>query len=157
MDPNNIDSLYYNYSRHILKEIKDLRTTGKIGFYPRNKYMYIKTQNKYNLKAFNILNNAGFQLPQNWNKSARPKSHISLVNGFEQDRLLCRDDAYRIYQKYKNVDVEFQIDEVQFNLQWDRKTERSKIVCILTITSKMIADIRSEMKLEESPYFKQHI
>ena len=157
MDPNNIDNLNINYSKQILEAVKGLGTTGKIGYYPRNKYLYIKTQDEYNLNAFGILSEEGFELAPSWNKPGGPKSHISLVNGFELDNLLLRDDANKIYKKYKDVDIGFQLNDVQFENQLDKNTQRRKIVCFLIVESKIIVGIRSELNLEETPYFKLHI
>ena len=154
MAQNNIDHMLSQYSSTILEAVKTLECKGRLEFYDRNLYTYIKTDNKFSYLTTEILAPSGFQLVPLMHKKFSPKSHISLMTNHEQDHIVHKKNVQCAYRKWRNVEIPFKIEMVEMTLL----KIQPKIICSFKISSDKIESIRRDLGLEvTSDYYFMHI
>ena len=154
-------SIYYLLSQcqEKLKEaLSKLECFGKFWFYNQNLFSYIDIDNNCSYFAEEVLAPLGFTLPSLMYKRYSPKSHISLMTSHEQDFKIRKRDVYKAYRKWKKKKISFKIKCVDMIDVTEKRTGRTKILCILRVTSAEIEFIRSDLHLEPNlEFYDMHI
>ena len=146
------------YKSALLEAVKNLECRGRIQFYDRNLYTYLRIDDNFSYLATEVLAPFGFSLVPLMHKKFSPKTHISLMNNNEQDNLVYRAKVYNTYNKWRKTDDTFKIEDLEMSEQRDKTTGQMKIVCMLRVSSAMIEDIRKDLGMEAtSTFYCSHI
>ena len=150
--------LLEKYGSEILKAIEGIECHGSLRFYHRNLFTYLKTSDKFNRKAMDVLSPDGFEVDHHWHKYGSPKSHISLMTNEEQDWRATFRDCSTVVNYYRGDEIPFSVDSVRMCRSYDKVRGRSKICCLLVVSSQSIGDIREDLGfLAESSDYLPHI
>ena len=78
------------HQTELLEALKLLRCSGEIKFFEKNLFSCLLVDNEFGRKAVEILKDYGFDLTPTQKKRGAPQTHLSLLNSFEQDKLIER-------------------------------------------------------------------
>jgi hypothetical protein len=153
MAQNEIDHILSNYASTILEEVRELKCRGRIQVYGRNLFTYIDIDNNFSYLPTDILAPHGFTLVPLMRKRFSPKSHISMMTNHEQDHIVEREDVNFTYDKWRDTDITFEIEDIQLDCHRDKNSGHMKIVCILIVSSPIIEAIRRDLGMRDNSDF----
>ena len=147
-----------HYKISLLEAIRKLECRGRISYYGRNLFTYVRISDEFSYLATEILAPLGFTLVPLMDKEFSPKTHISLLNNYEQDFVVQRVNVENTFRTWRSRDITFKIEELKFSEQRDKNTGLMKNVCMLTVSSTNIETIREDLGVEaKSDYYSCHI
>ena len=98
----NIESfLSQEVQERLLERLRAVATSGTFKFFNKNLYTCLKVSNRYGTIAANMLAELGFHLTETHLKPGDPKTHISVINKYEQFKKLKREVAERVMEKWE--------------------------------------------------------
>ena len=147
-----------HYKISLLEAVSKLECKGRISYYSRNLFTYARISDEFSYLATEILAPLGFTLVPLMHKDFSPKTHISLLNNYEQDFVVQRVNVDNTYRKWESKEITFKIEEVAFSKQRDKNTGLMKNVCMLRVSSTHIEEIREDLFVDPlSEYYSCHI
>ena len=158
MAQDEIDYIMRNFASTILEEVRKLECRGRINVYDRNLFTFIDIDNNFSYLPTDILARNGFTLVPLMHKKFSPKSHISTMTNHEQDDIVKREDVDFTFDKWRDTDITFEIEDLQLDYHRDKNSGRMKIVCILIVSSPIIEAIRRDLGMRDySDFYCCHI
>ena len=140
----NIDQLLSHYSSPLLEAVSTLECRGRLRMFLPNFFTFIQVNDDFTHLATEILSSFGFEEGPLMRRANTPRTHISVMNTFEQRRV-SQERANQVKRKWRNRKITFSIEKVQIWRHFVRETGDSKLVCCFKVKSAMIEAIRKDL------------
>ena len=144
MADSHIETLLHYHSATLLESVKTLECKGMFRMFFPNFFTFVQVQDEFTTIATKILSSHGFEESALMEIPNSPRTHISIMNSYEQRRL-SREKAYEVLRKWRYCEITFQIEKVQMWEHYYRETGEQKLMYCFKVKSPMIEDIREDL------------
>ena len=125
-------------------------------FFPKY-FSCIKVMDDFSTISSNILSTYGFQEVSLMKIPDSPRTHISIMNNYEQRRVT-KYQAYRTARKWQGCEVTFKICAVNMCIHNVRNTQEKKLLCSFQVHSPTIDAIRIDLGCSPlNEYYNMHM
>jgi hypothetical protein len=157
MADSHIEELLSKYSATLLESVSTLECKGIFRMFFPNFFTFIQVQDEFTTIATQLLSSCGFEESALMESSNSPRTHISIMNRFEQRRV-SRQRAYQVLRRWRDCEVTFQIEKVQMWVHLSKETGEQRLNCCFKVKSATIEAIRVDLGWEpENIHYNMHM
>ena len=152
-----VEQLLSQFTIPLLEVVSTLECSGRFRMFFPNFFTFIQVDDNFTHLATEILASCGFEEGPLMSRPNTPRTHISVLNSFEQRRVP-EETAYQVERKWRNREVPFRIETVEIWRHIKKETGEQKLLCCFKVKSAMIEAIREDLGKEPtSIHYNMHM
>ena len=140
----------------LMDAVKTLECKGRFDFFDRNLFTFVKVDDKFSIITTENMKHLDYKRLPMMLKPFTPGTHITVMTNYEQKRV-SRAKLWKVYNKWKDVEVLFKIKGVEL-YPHQVKDGEEKMICTFEISSDTIDHIRLDLGLDvKTKYYNMHM
>ena len=141
----------------LFQVVKELEWKGRLKMFFPNFFTCIQVQDEFSITCSQVLSEYGFQEIALLHKPNSPRTHISVMNGYEQKRVT-KNRAYKTSRRWQECEVSFKIESVSMWIHNIKNGNGYKLLCSFQVYSPMIENMRVDLGCDLSNvYYNMHM
>ena len=146
-----------NCAEGLFQGVKKLKWKGRLKMFFPNFFTCIQVQDNFSTICTQVLSEYGFQEIALLHKPNSPRTHISVMNKYEQKRV-SKKTAYKTWNKWQELEVSFKIESVSMWIHKIKNGNGYKLLCSFQVYSHMIEDVRVDLGCDLSnEHYNMHM